>query len=217
MNPKQLITGKHVFLFDFDGVVTDSEVYAFATLTKLVKDNYGVDIAPEDASFTIGLDSSGTAAEISRKYNIDLSGDRLISLLGNYPVFYTECGDMKAFPHLEDLFISIKENHGKIGIVSSTIYKHLESALKRLGLFSYPSVIISGDNVRFKKPAPEPYIKGMAALGGTIDDTIVFEDSPVGILSAKRAGLSVIAFCGSGLRQDVSSADAAIYDYSELL
>ena len=217
MNLSDALSGKTAFLFDFDGVVTDSEVYAFMTLRSLVKDNYGIDIDDEDIEFTIGLDSAGTAREMSRKYGIDLSPGRFRDLLDDYPVYYTEAEELKAFPHIEELFRLIRGNGWRLAIVSSTCYAHLEAALRRLGLEGYPEVIISGDRVVNHKPDPEPYLKGMEALGSDPASTVAIEDSPVGILSAKRAGIPVIAYRGSVVRQCVDGADASIEDYSEMI
>ena len=48
MKLQQLISGKKAFLFDFDGVVTDSEPYAFMTLKAVMKDSFGIDIDDSD-------------------------------------------------------------------------------------------------------------------------------------------------------------------------
>ena len=66
------------------------------------------------------------------------------------------------------------------------------------------------------KPHPEPYLKALEMLDVNASSAIVFEDSPVGILSAKNAGIDVIAFCGSVVKQDVSAADAMVSDYAKI-
>lgn len=211
-----LLSEKSAFLFDFDGVVTDSEIYAFSVLRSIVKDNYGIDIDDEDIEYTIGLDANGTADAISRKYLINLSGDEFISFLSEYPVYYTDYEGITAFPGLEELFRKIKERGFKIAIVSSTIRAHLDAALSRLGLSSYPDIVIGGDMVVNHKPHPEPYLKALEMLDAAASSAIVFEDSPVGILSARNAGIDVIAFCGSVVKQDVSAADAMVSDYAKI-
>ncbi len=217
MELKDLLEGKDVFLFDFDGVVTDSEVYAFSTLRALVKDNFGILIDDSDIEFTIGLDTYGTAEAVSRKYSIDLSGERLLSLLQSYPVYYTEYEGITAFPYLEEFFRCLKDKGYIIGIVSSTIRPHLDAALSRLHLSSYPEIVIGGDMVKQHKPDPEPYIMALRMLGKDAAEAVVIEDSPVGILSAKRAGLDVIAFCGSAVKQDIEAADIPVNGYDELI
>ena len=57
----------------------------------------------------------------------------------------------------------------------------------------------------------------MRALGSSKEESIAIEDSPIGIEAAGRAGIPVIAFCGSVVVQDVSAADASIASYSEII
>ena len=106
-----LLSEKSAFLFDFDGVVTDSEIYSFSVLRSIVKDNYGIDIDDEDIEYTIGLDANGTADAISRKYSINLSGDEFISFLSEYPVYYTdyECNHHNISDKVKIVFINIED------------------------------------------------------------------------------------------------------------
>ena len=62
-----MVTGKKAFLFDFDGVITDSETSAFMSLKTVMKKYYDVDVEDADIALTIGMDAFGTAAEVSRK------------------------------------------------------------------------------------------------------------------------------------------------------
>ena len=133
MKLSSIVKGKTAFLFDFDGVVTDSEPYAFQTLRTLVHEHYGIAIDDEDIAFTIGMDVCGTAAAVSRKYSISLSGDELVALLSAYPDYYTEYEGIRPFPYIPELFRKLKEDGKRIAIVSSTHSSHLEAALERMG------------------------------------------------------------------------------------
>ena len=216
MKDVDVIRKAEAFLFDFDGVVTDSEPYAFYTVRAVVGEHFGIIIDDEDIAFTIGMDVYGTANAVSRKYSIDLSGDKLIALLKSCPDYYTEYDCIKPFPYIPELFSLLKEKGKKLAIVSSTHHEHLKKALQRMDLFSYPDIIIGGDCVERRKPNPDPYLKAMEILGEDCGTSIAIEDSPVGILSAKRAGLFVLAYKGSEVEQNTEMADAAIRDYSEL-
>lgn len=217
MKLQQLISGKKAFLFDFDGVVTDSEPYAFMTLKAVMKDSFGIDIDDSDIWVTIGSDTAGTAMEMRRKYGVDLDGNKLIERLKAYPDFYTSYPLIKPFPFVEEVFSVLKEKGKKIAIVSSTSFGHLSAALQRMHLDSFIDVVISGDRVENKKPHPDPYIKAMEVLNASVSDSLAIEDSPVGIMSAKRAGLSVIAFKGSEVVQETKDSDVEIGSYREFL
>lgn len=217
MRLSSIVTGKKAFLFDFDGVITDSETYAFMSLKTVMKKYYDVDVEDADISLTIGMDAFGTAAEVSRKYGVDMPGERFIELVRTIPDYYTEYPGIKSFPLIPELLSMLKERGMRIAIVSSTRTAHLHTALRRMGLESYPEAVIGGDSVSRHKPDPEPYLAGMDALGCTPEEAVAIEDSPVGLLAARRAGLNTIGFKGSVVEQDTSLADISISGYQELI
>ena len=214
---RDIIHDKSVFLFDFDGVITDSEVYAFETLRRLVWEHYGIEAEEEDAAFTIGMDAYGTANAMSSKYGIGLTGERFLELLSGYPNYYTEYEGIRPFPGIDRLFCLLKEQGRCIAIVSSTRKPYLETALERMVLLQYPDAIIGGDTVTNHKPDPEPYLEAMRMLHADPRAAVAIEDSPVGIRAARGAGLPVIAFCGSVMKQDTSLADERIESYDTLI
>ena len=56
-----------------------------------------------------------------------------------------------------------------------------------------PPALVSSNDVTNGKPAPEPYLKGAAALGVPASECVVVEDAPAGIRAGKAAGARVIA------------------------
>jgi HAD superfamily hydrolase (TIGR01509 family) len=52
---------------------------------------------------------------------------------------------------------------------------------------------ISGDDVKKGKPDPEAYLLALKKIGGSIKNTLVVENAPLGIESARKAGLKVYA------------------------
>jgi len=70
--------------------------------------------------------------------------------------------------------------------------------------------IVCGDMVERFKPDPQPYQRAMGFLDADPARTVVFEDSPTGIASARAAGTYVIGYRGGSLSQDTSEADESI-------
>lgn len=66
------------------------------------------------------------------------------------------------------------------------------------------------------KPCPDPYIKALNTLPASIGTTIVIEDSPNGIISARTAGCKVFALTTSFPREKLVEADDIFDSYSEL-
>ena len=109
----KLIQEKKAFLFDFDGVVADSEPYAFNILKRLMKDHFDVVIDDEDVSITIGNSTAGTARNMERKYGVSLSYDDFVRFLMDYPDYYTEYEGIKPFTDLPELFDMLKKSGRK--------------------------------------------------------------------------------------------------------
>jgi HAD superfamily hydrolase (TIGR01509 family) len=81
----------------------------------------------------------------------------------------------------------------KLAVASSSRHSWVDSHLTRLGLTHFFQVVRCADDVSCTKPAPDLYLSALAALGVNADEAIAFEDSPNGVLAARRAGLFVVA------------------------
>jgi beta-phosphoglucomutase len=83
------------------------------------------------------------------------------------------------------------------------------------GLFD---LVITEVDTEFHKPDPAPYFKALEKLSLTRRDSIVIEDSPNGIISAKKAGCFVYglttSFQSHTLRE--AGADGIVESFREL-
>lgn len=211
------LCSRKAFLFDFDGVITDSEPYVFEVLKQMIKDNFDIELPYSDINMTIGCSDRKVAEYIANEYHIDYSVELSEKLKKNYPDYYFEYEGIKPFPYLRDLLSILKDRGRKVAIVSSTDRAHLEAALSRMGLSVFIDTIISGSDVQNKKPSPEPYLKGLEALSVDKQDAVVIEDSPTGIQSAVNAGIDCIGFEGSEVKQDTEKASIIIASYKEMI
>ncbi len=66
------------------------------------------------------------------------------------------------------------------------------SVLKSVQLDTFFDVVIDGQTSRKGKSSPEPFLLAAKALGLSPEECLVFEDSPLGILTAGRIGFSVV-------------------------
>jgi sugar-phosphatase len=80
---------------------------------------------------------------------------------------------------------------GVWAIVTSGSNELAMARLRRAGL-PIPRILVSGDDVRQGKPAPEPYLVGAKRLGKPVERCVVIEDAPAGIEAARAAGMRVI-------------------------
>jgi len=96
-------------------------------------------------------------------------------------------GDCPLRPGVERLILTSRARGLRLAICTTTsrvnIVEHVEATLGAEGL-----VIVSGEDVRRKKPAPDAYLRVLEALGLRADECLAFEDSRSGLLAAERRG-----------------------------
>ena len=68
----------------------------------------------------------------------------------------------------------------------------VDSLLRSLGLRRHFDVIVTADDVRFGKPDPQVYLEAARRLGAPPSECLVFEDSLVGVVAARRADMRAV-------------------------
>lgn len=76
----------------------------------------------------------------------------------------------------------------KVYIVSTGHIQNIRNVMHHLGLEEGIDHIISGDDVSRPKPHPDCFLMAMEREGVSPDESIIFEDSEVGLEAAKRTG-----------------------------
>lgn len=81
----------------------------------------------------------------------------------------------------------------KVWIVSTGHIDNIRNVMRYLKLEEGIDGIISGDDVQHPKPSPECFLRAMEIEGTTPAETIIFEDSQVGLEAARRSGAQYVA------------------------
>lgn len=108
----------------------------------------------------------------------------------------------KYFGVIDQLYSSVTPAHGarhllsaaqaencRVGIVTSNSAVRTKTWLAHVGLMEFVDFIISGEQVKYGKPDPEPYVLASRMVDASIDRIIAIEDSMQGATSAIDAGL----------------------------
>lgn len=80
----------------------------------------------------------------------------------------------------------------KVWIVSTGNIDNICNVMRYLNIEEGIDAIISGDDVARPKPHPDCFLKAMTEAGVTAEETIIFEDSEIGIEAAKRSGAAYV-------------------------
>jgi len=104
----------------------------------------------------------------------------------------------RCFPRVEHLLMMewLKREGISIGLATNSIRRTTLAMLDFAGLLNYLDVIVTNEDVRNAKPAPDIYLEAVRLLGVTPGQTLVVEDSEFGIRSAEAAGCTVIRVSG---------------------
>jgi len=182
----------HALIFDFDGLVLDTETPIFQSWQELYQE-FGCELSLEEWADILGTmeGSFDPYADLARKSGRSLDGDPRIWLRQERETSLIL--SQKVLPGVETLLQDARRLDLKIGMASSSDRSWVVGHLSRLGLLHYFDVIKTSDDVRLTKPDPELYQAVLKELGIRPEEAIVFEDSPNGILAAYRAGIYCVA------------------------
>jgi HAD superfamily hydrolase (TIGR01509 family) len=92
---------------------------------------------------------------------------------------------------LVSLFKFIKSRGIKIAVASNSIRQTLDTCLKSLGVQPYVDYSLSNEDVELPKPDPQIYNTCMEHFNSLPNETIIFEDSEIGLRSAYATGARV--------------------------
>lgn len=179
------------FLFDNDGVLTDSSALHWESWQGLMRE------APElQMDYEAFLSGFGKRNElILREVMPESSAAERAAWAEKKELLFRAraAGSIGLLPGMEAFLQSLVAAEIPRIIASSTPVANLEMLLESTVLGKYFTDFVSGEQVALGKPAPDIFIAAAAQLGFAPSDCIVVEDAPVGIAAGKAAGAFVVA------------------------
>jgi HAD superfamily hydrolase (TIGR01509 family) len=204
-------------IFDFDGLVLDTEMPDYSSWQGVYQE-HGAELPLESWASIVG----GSAESNFDPYDYleELMGgkvDREAIWIKRRKDYLEHLESQPILPGVESYLASAKEMGLKLGIASSSPENWVIGHLTRLGLVEKFDVICTADDVENTKPDPALFLLTAEKLNVTPDEIIVFEDSPNGVLGAKRAGMFVVAVPNPLTAQlDLSHADLVLGSLEEI-
>ncbi|XLQ20583.1 MAG: HAD family hydrolase [Candidatus Moraniibacteriota bacterium] len=117
----------------------------------------------------------------------------------------------------KDILTQLKNDGLKLGLATKAKRVKVDKVLAALDIQNIFDSIETGDITKNHKPHPEVYLTTLKNLNITSQDAIVIEDSPHGIVAAKKAGLKVLGYKTNVFTdEDLAEADVIITDLSEI-
>ena len=204
-------------IFDFDGVVLDSETPEFESYRRTFE-RWGAPLTPEEWCNQIGIyrtdrdqhwflqlcERSGQAVD-QDAYEAE-KRKVFLALVPPEPM-----------PGIRDLLEALRAADVPTAIASSAPARWVVPAAERLGLSSLIRTIVSGDDAANRKPAPDIYLEALRRLGANASKSVAIEDSAPGVAAARAAGMKAIEIPHwLTERHDLSAADLRVAHAGEL-
>jgi HAD superfamily hydrolase (TIGR01509 family) len=210
-------------IFDFDGVIADTEPLHFAGFRQTLAE-IGISLTESDyyANY-LGYDDRGCfiAALTTNQHPTDPSA--LTQLIQRKAHVYLESvkDHLVIFPGVREF---VREAAAyPLAIASGALRHEIEVILEEAGLRKEFLHITSAEDVTRGKPDPQPFLQALNALNRqcpeqaiTAESCLAIEDSIPGIRSAKTAGMKVLAVANTHTIQDLHEAHAVVQSLSQI-
>jgi HAD superfamily hydrolase (TIGR01509 family) len=205
-------------IFDFDGVIADSEPAHFAAFQNILGE-IGIPLTEEDYySHYLGYDDRGCFAAALTAHDRPAPSSVVEDLAMRKARVYLDHikQHLVIFPGVQDLVREATARY-PLAIASGALRHEIELILDHADLRKAFAHITSAEDVTHGKPHPESYLHALAALNRirpsglhtlAAQNCLVIEDSIPGIQAAQAAGMKVLAVANTHTRRDLHGAEA---------
>jgi beta-phosphoglucomutase len=204
-------------IFDFDGVIANSEPLHFAAFRGVLADE-GVTLTDEEyyAQY-LGYDDMGVFRTVSRDRGLSWNVSRVAELAARKAVSLDRLEQERSI-----LFPGAGQAVRRLGaalplaIASGALRAEILGVLDHAGLSRYFGAVVAAEDTPVGKPAPDPYLRAVSLLATAIGqplapgECVAIEDSHWGLESARAAGLRTIAITHTYPAASLGAAELVI-------
>lgn len=200
-------------IFDFDETMIDLEPQHTAAHAALCRD-LGSDYfdIPEERRTASGMRIIDDIRAMRAHFGWTQSEEELFARRQRHFDALIASADLALLPGAGETVLALHERGYTLAITSSAVRAAIETILVRVGLRHAFTLIVDGSEVVNGKPDPEAYLVTARKLGVEAHECLVLEDSRVGVLAAKRAGMACVAIPNPHAQQpqDLAAADLIV-------
>lgn len=194
------------FIFDLDGVLTDTAEYHFRGWKRLA-DELGIPFTREDNEFLRGIPRRESLFMILKERQY--SEEQILKMMERknryYLDFIRDITPQDVLPGARQLLEEIRAAGLKSAVGSAS--KNAPEVVERLGIADLLDAVSHGGSVERQKPHPDLFLHAAAQLGLEAARCVVVEDAAAGIEAARAGGFRSV---GLGPQERVGQADIVL-------
>ena len=198
-----------IALFDFDGVIADTETQYTVFWDRMGKEYLGL----EGFGHTI---KGQTLVQIFDRYfnGMIREQEEIVPQLNEFERNMT----YGYIPGADAFMKELRAAGIPMAIVTSSNDIKMSNAYREHPeLLELVDTVLTSEHFTKSKPDPECFLKGMEVLGGAPEDTVVFEDSFHGLTAGRASGAKVIGLATTNKRETIAPlCDMVIDDFTYL-
>ena len=202
-------------LFDMDGVIADSMHWHAESWQKVFND-FGIELSKAEIFKREGMSGLASIIDIIKEKGKRIPGNDELHLLQKNKLELFETGKVEVYPYAIDILEIVHLKNLKTGLVTGSLRRSVDFILPA-EIVKYFDVIVTVDDINNGKPHPEPYLKAMKELDSGPEETLVIENAPLGIISAKEAGADCYALETTLDSCHLEEADMIFRSHEQLL
>lgn len=201
--------------FDLDGVIADTLHYHYLAWNHMFRE-LGGSVSEHSVLLHEGRASREILPTFLEEAGVTLPAEEHEDFIDRKRAYYRSIVKMTYFPHVFEVIADVRERGFRTALVTASSTKNMEAALppERRALFDF---LITGDEVHRAKPNPDPYLAPMHHMELRPEECVVVENAPLGIESAKNAGMTCVAVETTLGREYLGMADTVIHEIRDLL
>lgn len=202
-------------IFDLDGTILDNNSFHLQRWLKYLRSK-NIHISREE--FNQNMSGRTNKDAIEYIFQRDMPEEEILKYTLEKEAVYREL----YAPHLKPvkgflkLLEFLKEKKIKMAIATSGIQPNIDFMFEHLPVKEYFTEIVNSVHIKKGKPDPEIYLLTANKLKVGPGKCLVFEDSIPGIISAKSAGMRVMALTTTHPEHELEIADWVITDFNEI-
>ena len=180
------------FLFDFDGLIIDTELASRAGWELLYRD-HGHELPPELWATVVGTYGAwDPMVHLEELVGEPLEREALNERRNAHEIALIEAEELR--PGIAEYLAAARRHGLKRAIVSSSSRRWVDMHLQRLEeAVGWDAICTADGDPTRAKPAPTLYLEALEQLDVTAGEAVAFEDSPNGVIAAKAAGVFCVA------------------------